>query len=115
MLKSTVKTTIVIPNWNGMNWLGPCLESLKRQGATDFDTIIVDNGSTDGSVAFVKANYPQIEIVALATNIGFAGAANIGISKAATPYIALLNADTQVYPDWLSSLTQKMDTSPSEI
>jgi GT2 family glycosyltransferase len=109
------KITVVIPNWNGMAWLAACLESLKRQDFPEFHTIIVDNGSTDESVAFVKKNYPRIEIIELAGNTGFAKAANIGIERAASPYVALLNADTQVYPDWLSSLLQRIDDAPPEI
>jgi GT2 family glycosyltransferase len=75
----------------------------------------VDNGSTDGSVAFIKTNYPEVEIVELATNNGFATAANIGIAQATTPYVVLLNVDTRPYPDWLSSLTEKIEQSPPEV
>jgi GT2 family glycosyltransferase len=109
------KITVIIPNWNGINWLGACLESLKQQDMADFHTIIVDNGSTDGSLAFISKNYPEVEIIDLPTNSGFANAANIGIQKSMTPYIVLLNADTQVYPNWLSSLTKKIDNSPPEV
>jgi GT2 family glycosyltransferase len=109
------KITVVIPNWNGMSWLGACLESLKRQDLPEFHTIVVDNGSTDESVTFIKENYPRIEIVELAGNTGFANAANIGIERSASPYVALLNADTQVYPDWLSNLLERIDNSPAEI
>jgi GT2 family glycosyltransferase len=109
------KITVVIPNWNGMSWLAACLESLKRQDLPEFRTIVVDNGSTDESVTFIKQNYPRIEIVELAGNTGFANAANIGIARSVSPYVALLNADTQVYPDWLSNLLERIDNSPPEI
>jgi GT2 family glycosyltransferase len=98
-----------------MSWLAACLESLERQDFPEFHTIIVDNGSTDESVAFIKENYPHIEIVELAGNTGFANAANIGVERAASPYVALLNADTRVYPDWLSNLLQRIDDAPPEI
>jgi GT2 family glycosyltransferase len=108
--------TVVIPNWNGVRWLGACLDSLAKQDlAPDFHTIVVDNGSTDGSVDFIKENYPEIEIVALAGNTGFANAANIGIERSASPYVALLNADTRAYPDWLSSLLRRMESAPADI
>ena len=98
-----------------MNWLGACLESLKRQDLPEFHTIVVDNGSTDKSVAFMKENYPHVELVELTCNSGFAHAANIGIARSASPYVVLLNVDTQVYPDWLSRLVQRIDNSPPEI
>jgi GT2 family glycosyltransferase len=109
------KITVVIPNWNGMKWLGNCLQSLARQDLSVFDTLIVDNGSIDGSVAYIKENYPQINIVSLPSNTGFANAANIGIGKSVTPYIVLLNPDTEVYPDWLSNLLNRIENSPPEI
>ncbi len=119
-MQAPIKVTVVIPNWNGMQWLGACLESLKRQDLNgqdlpEFHTIVVDNGSTDKSVAFLKENYPRVELVELAGNSGFAYAANIGIARSASPYVVLLNVDTQVYPDWLSRLVQRIDNSPPEI
>ncbi len=60
------KVTIVIPNWNSRHWLPKCLTGLQAQTYQDFKIILVDNGSTDDSVAFVEANYPDIEILALA-------------------------------------------------
>jgi GT2 family glycosyltransferase len=109
------KITVLIPNWNGANWLGECLKSLYRQDMPDFHTIVVDNGSTDASIAFIKQNYPHIEIVELASNTGFANAINVGIERSASPYVVLLNADTQVYPDWLSSLLERVENSPHDI
>jgi GT2 family glycosyltransferase len=109
------KITVLIPNWNGVNWLGECLKSLARQDTQDFHTIIVDNGSTDGSVAFIEQNYPRVEIVKLTSNTGFANAANIGIERSASPYVALLNSDTQAYPDWLSSLLEQIENSSNDI
>src|SRR5215510_7056299 len=103
---STPKVTVVIPNWNGMGRLGDCLETLSAQDMQDFRTIVVDNGSTDGSVAFVRQNFPQVEVIELASNTGFATAANVGIDRSASPFVALLNSDTQVYPDWLSTLLE---------
>jgi len=78
--------TVVIPNWNGMRWLESRLQSLSNQ---DFDTVITDNGSTDGSVPFIKENYPQIKVTCLARNAGFANAVNIGIEKSTPPYVVL--------------------------
>jgi GT2 family glycosyltransferase len=109
------RTTVVIPNWNGMKWLQDCLQSLSDQSEPGFDTLVVDNGSTDGSVAFIKACFPAVKLIGLPANLGFAKAANIGIAQAMTPYIALLNTDTRPDPDWLSSLVARMDRAPPEV
>ena len=109
------KITVLIPNWNGMHWLGDCLKSLGEQDLQGFRTILIDNGSNDGSVAFIEENYPDVEIVKFTSNTGFANAGNIGIEKAKTPYVVLLNSDTRVYPDWLSKLLEAIESSPREI
>ena len=109
------RATVVIPNWNGMKWLQDCLQSLSDQAGADFDTVIVDNGSTDGSVAFIKSRFPAVKVICVPENVGFAKAANIGIAQAMTPYIALLNTDTRPDPDWLSSLVARLDRAPPEV
>ena len=109
------KITVLIPNWNGANWLEPCLKALSHQDMPDFHTIVVDNGSTDGSRNLITQNYPNVEVVALASNTGFANAANVGIAKSTSPYIVLLNSDTRVYPDWLSSLLERIEKSPADV
>jgi GT2 family glycosyltransferase len=109
------KITVLIPNWNGMKWLGDCMKSLSEQDMQNFRTILIDNGSVDGSVAFVKESYPDVEIIELTRNIGFANAVNVGIEKTATPYVVLLNSDTHVYPDWLSKLLEAIEASSHEI
>jgi GT2 family glycosyltransferase len=109
------KVTVVIPNWNGMQWLSGCLESLQGQNLSGFKILLVDNGSTDGSVQFIKSHYPETEIIQLPRNLGFARAVNIGIEKCTTPYIAILNNDTIVYRGWLSSLLEKIESLPQDI
>ena len=114
-MEASIKITVVIPNWNGMRWLPACLEALERQDLTEFRTIVVDNGSTDGSVTFIRKNYRDVEIIELAGNTGFANAANTAIARSASPYVVLLNADAQVYPDWLSTLLGRIEDSPPEV
>ena len=109
------KVTVVIPNWNGMQWLSGCLGSLYKQDLSDFKIVVIDNGSTDCSVQFVRSHYPGTEIVELPRNVGFAKAVNIGIEKSTTPYIALLNNDTIVYSDWLSTLLDKIENLPQDV
>jgi GT2 family glycosyltransferase len=109
------KITVLIPNWNGMSWLGRCLDALGKQDIQDFRTIVVDNGSTDGSAAFIRENYPHVEVIALRSNAGFAGAVNAGIERSSSRYVVLLNTDTQVFPDWLSALLEQIENSPDDV
>jgi GT2 family glycosyltransferase len=102
------RVSVIIPNWNGRDLLGPCLESLYRQQFDDFETVLVDNGSTDGSISFVEQNFPQVAIVRFSENRGFSAAVNAGISASASPYVCLLNNDTEVDPRWLGTLVQAL-------
>ena len=86
--------SIVILNWNGKHLLADCLGSVQRQTFRDFEVILVDNGSTDGSVEWVRAEYPEVRVVPLATNEGFCGGNNAGIRVARGEYIVLLNNGT---------------------
>ncbi|GAW31246.1 glycosyltransferase family 2 protein [Carboxydocella sp. JDF658] len=107
-----MKVTIVIPNWNGGKFLRQCLSSLVNQTFTDFETILVDNGSTDDSVLITKKEFPWVQIICLDKNYGFAYAVNRGIENARGEYIALLNNDTFVDQDWLKELVNALDIDP---
>ncbi len=96
--------SVVIPNWNGLNYLKACLLSLRNQTLNNFEVIVVDNGSEDGSVRFIKAEYPWVNLIELPQNLGFAVACNCGIKSAQGEYIAILNNDTEVEPRWLENL-----------
>ncbi len=87
---------IVIPNWNGRDMLETCLSSLHAQSCREFNIIIVDNGSTDDSVAFVRDRYPDVQLVELQENIGFSAAVNCGIAAVTQPWVLLLNNDIEV-------------------
>lgn len=88
------RTTVIIPNYNGIKFLEDCLRFLHRSQETEFDTIVVDNGSTDGSVDFLYSQFPWVKVIALSENTGFAKAVNVGIQAAETEYVLLLNNDT---------------------
>lgn len=85
--------TIIIPNYNGMGYLEGCLESLRRQTDRDFDVLLIDNGSQDGSVDYVRAHFPEVKVRAYRKNTGFCRAVNAGIRLARTTYVLLLNND----------------------
>ena len=90
------EVSVIIPNYNGMAYLEGVLSSLEQQEFQNFETILVDNGSSDGSVAFTMGNYPWVHIIELPDNFGFSRAVNEGIHAARSPYVLLLNNDTEV-------------------
>lgn len=105
--------SVVIPNWNGKQFLAPCLDSLLAQTWPDVEIIIADNASTDGSQAFIEANYPQVKLLALDKNYGFTGACNAGMEAATGGIVTLLNNDTEVDPSWLSEVHSAFERYPA--
>lgn len=103
---------MIIPNWNGRDLLGPCLDSVFRQEFTDFEVIVIDNGSSDDSVAFVHERFPQVTIIPLEENRGFSEAVNSGIAASTSPYVCLLNNDTEVDPSWLGAIVTALEANP---
>lgn len=99
-----MKVSIVIPNYNGLEYLEVCLESLSRQTFKDFEVIVVDNGSDDGSCEYVKHNFHYVRVIELGHNSGFSKAVNEGIKAAEGKYILLLNNDTEANEYWLEKL-----------
>jgi len=112
-IASDCRATVIIVNWNGKALLSDTLYALKVQLKAPFHTIIVDNGSTDGSVEFIKRDFPHIEVIALGWNAGFAYANNIAIESVDTPYTILLNNDAVPSRSWVSSLIAALDNNPS--
>ncbi|MEO8083334.1 MAG: glycosyltransferase family 2 protein [Ardenticatenales bacterium] len=106
-----VAASVIIPTWNGAHHLAVCLDSLGRQSFGSFETIVVDNGSTDGTRDLLAA-YPSVRPLWLPRNIGFAGAVNAGIQAARSDVLVLLNNDTEVEPDWLGALVAALDGAP---
>lgn len=104
--------SVIIVNWNGVRHLAQCLESLRRQSLVDFEIVLVDNGSSDGSVEFVKNNYPEVTLTELQENAGFAGGVNAGIKASCGDYVVLLNNDTEVSAAWLEQLSAAVETHP---
>lgn len=105
--------SVIILNWNGRHLLEECLDTVLSQSIRDFESIIVDNGSTDGSVLWLKERWREdISIVALPSNLGFAGGNNAGIRIARGKYVILLNNDTAVAPGWLAALAEAARRHP---
>lgn len=107
--------SIIIVNWNGLKFLHECLPSISAQSYTSFEVIMVDNGSTDGSLEFVRTGFPDTVIIENMENVGFAAANNQGIRIAKGKYIATLNNDTEVDEDWLKNLVDAAGASDKEV
>lgn len=99
-----MEVSVIIPNYNGIAYLDGVFASLERQTMADFEVILVDNGSTDGSAAFIAANYPWVHIIELPENFGFCRAVNEGIRASRAPYVLLLNNDIEAEPDFLEEM-----------
>src|SRR5579872_749509 len=100
--------SIVIPNWNGKKFLPPCLDSLARQTYRNFEVIVIDNGSQDGSIELLEEHYPNVKIIALTHNTGFSFAVNRGIEASSGEYIALINNDTTLHEQWLEKMVSAL-------
>lgn len=109
---TTPRVSVIIPNWNGLGLLRPCLDALRRQTYTDHEVIVVDNASADASVAALRDEYPEVRVVVLPTNRGFAGGCNEGIRAARGEYIVTTNNDTEAEPGWLAALADALDRHP---
>ncbi len=101
--------TVIIPNYNGRAFLEGCIAALERQRCRDFQILVVDNGSEDDSVEWLRQR--RIPTLCLETNTGFSGAVNEGIRAAKTPYVLLLNNDTEPEPDFVGELLRSIRRS----
>ena len=109
-----MKASIVIPNLNGAGWLRDSIESVWAQTEQDFELIIIDNGSTDESLAIARSyvGRPGYTLVENQTNTGFSAAVNTGIGLAKGEYVVLFNNDAFAQPDWLAQLIAMADAEP---
>lgn len=104
------QVTVIIPNYNGKELLRNCIETLEHQTCRDFKLLVVDNGSTDGSVELCS-EILDFEMIALPENTGFCGAVNVGIQHTTTPYFILLNNDTEADPYFVEALLSGIQKS----
>lgn len=101
--------SVVVVSWNGRQYLQACLEAATAQDGIDAEVILVDNASTDGTSEFVRTRFPQVRLVTLAENRGFAGGNNAGAREARGRFVAFLNNDTVADRHWLQALRGGID------
>ena len=106
------KVSVIIPNYNGKRYLKDCLEAMKVQSFRDFEVLLIDNGSQDGSQEYVEKAYPWVRLIALKENTGFCGAVNEGIRNSSSPYVILLNNDTIADKDFVGELIRAIEENP---
>ncbi|RTZ98300.1 MAG: glycosyltransferase family 2 protein [Deltaproteobacteria bacterium] len=102
----------VVVNFNGRPYIGRCLDNLARQTFPETRIVVVDNGSTDGSAAYLKKRYAHLELILLPDNRGFSAANNLAIRSGNEEYIVLLNPDTVPDLKWVQRLVETLDANP---
>ncbi|MEM3730870.1 MAG: glycosyltransferase family 2 protein [Candidatus Bathyarchaeia archaeon] len=108
-----IRVSVIVLNWNGKKWLKNCLSSILSQGLDEkFEVLLVDNGSTDGSVEYVEQNFPQVKVIKLDRNYGFAEGNNRGAKFACGDYLVFVNMDTKAEDGWLKNLVKAADEHP---
>ena len=104
--------SIIIPNWNGIEHLPECLDALRAQSYDHIEVILVDNGSSDGSQAFVREHYPEVHLIALERNLGLTGGNNVGFETATGEILISLNNDTEAHPRFVEALVEALARHP---
>lgn len=111
MLMNT-KVSGCIVTYNNLRTIGNALRTLFELTACDFHLYVVDNGSTDGTVEFIKENYPQVELIETGKNIGFGAAHNLIMSRLNSDYHAIINPDIILQDDIISNMSSYLDAHP---
>ncbi|MHB8689935.1 MAG: glycosyltransferase family 2 protein [Solirubrobacteraceae bacterium] len=106
---STPRVTFLVPNYNGRELLDVLLPSIAAQTYTDYEVLLVDDASTDDSVAYTESKWPSAKVLRRAVNAGFAATVNTGINAARSELVAILNTDVELDPGWLQALVDTLD------
>src|SRR5262245_30806195 len=96
--------SVIIVNTNELHHLRRCLPAITRQSYPCYEVLVVDNASSDGSIGYIKEHFPEVQVIESATNLGYAGANNLGFKSAQGLYCAVLNPDTEADHNWLGEL-----------
>lgn len=106
------KCSVIVLNYNGKQFLGECLSSLKGQSYSDYRVYVVDNASTDGSAEFIKSNFPEVGVIEATENFGTAEGSNVGVRKTEGEYIILTSNDIRVDKYCIENLVKTMKEDP---
>lgn len=109
------EVSVILVNYNGRHHLQRCLPALAATQGVPFETILVDNGSQDNSVSWVREHHPWVKVLSLGQNLGFGMANHKAIEMARGRYFALLNTDTVVEPSWLAPLVKALENEPQAV
>lgn len=110
---SPAPASVAVINYNGRSYLQELLGSLELQTRRPLETLLVDNASRDGSLAYVEREFPWIRVLPQERNLGFSRAANLAAGEARGTWLALLNTDLRLEPDWLAELVAGGEADPS--
>ncbi len=110
--KVSPKVTVIIPHWNGIEILEPCLRSLDASQYPNLQVVVVDNASSDESVVFIHREFPNVTVIENASNLGFAGGCNVGLRSVESDYYLILNNDTTHEVDWIEHLVEQIESDP---
>jgi GT2 family glycosyltransferase len=111
-MSNTPKVAVVILNWNGLKYLRQFLPSVLSSTYPNLDIIVGDNASTDGSVEFIRQEYPSVQIIQNDDNYGFTGGYNRVLEHVTADYFILLNSDVEVSPGWIAPVIDLMESDP---
>lgn len=104
--------SVIVPNFNGEQHLATLLTALRRQTLHDFEVVVVDDASTDDSIARIERDFPDTRVIANRENLGFAASCNVGAAAATGRILVLLNSDTEPDPHWLAELAKGIVAHP---
>ncbi len=110
MISPLPKVAVVILNWNGLDYLKQFLPSVAASAYANFQIVVGDNASTDASVAYLKSNWPEIQLITNSQNYGFTGGYNRILQQVQADYFVLLNSDVEVTPDWIQPIIELMES-----
>ena len=110
-MSATPLVSVIVLNYNGQHFLKACFDSLLGSGYPELELLLVDNASTDDSLAFMRQHYPTVSLLETGSNLGYSGGYNFAVPRANGRYAVLLNADVEVTPGWLQPLVAELEAN----
>ncbi|MCB1037117.1 MAG: glycosyltransferase, partial [Acidobacteria bacterium] len=116
-MTGVAKVSVAVLTWNGLRHLEVCLPALEAQEdpGVDWEVVVFDNGSTDGTAEWVRRNHPRVRLIESPSNLGFCGGNNRIVYQSEGDAVALLNNDTRPRKDWLRKLVDALTEAPSDV